>query len=97
MKLGRFLQTPLEDKTYIVDYSQWLGANEIIESFSITVGTVTTPPLNVTEQAVSTDGKSISFFVGGGVDGTTYEVQLVITTSLGQIKNDQIIYLVRAL
>lgn len=97
MKLGRFQQTPLEEKAYLVDYSQWLGSTETVVSVSVTIGTVTTPPLIVNQVATAPDGKSVSFYVSGGESGTTYEIQLIATTSIGQIKNDQIFYTVKTL
>lgn len=97
MKLGRFSQTPLENKTYIIDYSQWLGTGETIVSVTATVQQVTTPPFQITGLASSMDKLSVSFFASGGVDGTEYEVEFLMTSSTGQIKNDQVFYAVRAM
>lgn len=95
MKLGRFRQTPLENKIYVVDYSQWLGSGETLLTVNPTVTQTTTPPLLISGVATSPDGKSVSFFVSGGADNTTYEVEVLATTTAGQTKNDQIFYLVK--
>lgn len=95
MKLGRFFQTPTENKTYVIDYSQWLGTGETILSVSFGVEQATTPPLVISDQALSASLQAVSFFASGGVDGTTYEVEVTVETSTGQIKNDQVFYVVK--
>lgn len=97
MKLGKFTQTPTENKAYVIDYSQWLTSAEFVNSVTFAITQATTPPLVIGSQAISTDQTMVSFFVSGGVDRTDYEVEVTMTSSIGQIKNDQVFYVVRAL
>lgn len=95
MKLGKFQQTPLENKIYVIDYSQWLGSGETIQSMTTTIANVTDPPFVVDGEVISADKKSVSFFASGGLDGSKYEVEVIMATSSGEIKNDQIFYFVK--
>jgi len=93
MKLGKFTKTSAERKRYAVDYSQWLEAGETITSKVFAVAPA--GALQVDASAISTDGKSIVLFVYGGNSGVNYTVDVKATTSLGQTKEDVILFSVK--
>jgi hypothetical protein len=96
MKLGTFTKTPAERKRYSLDYTDWLDTGETISTatFSVTPTTGATP-LIVDASSIDPGGKQVVFFVNNGVDGTTYEVEALVTTSGGQTKEDQVNFLVK--
>lgn len=98
MKLGTYIKTPSERKRYSLDYTDWLETGETIvtRSFVVTPTTGATPLL-VDASAIDPSGKQVIFYVSAGIDGVTYEVEAFISTSDGQIKEDQINFLVKDL
>lgn len=96
MRLGNFSKTPAERKRYAIDYSEWLDTGETVtaRTFTVTPVNVTTPFL-VDASSINAAGTVLTFFVSGGANNTTYTVDVQITTSGGQIKEDTIIYTVR--
>ena len=90
MALGRIKKTATEVKRATLDYSRWLGTTETItlKSFSATPATSTL--LSVGASSIAADGKSVTFYVEGGVDDTTYDLIVQITTSDGQVKQDEL-------
>jgi hypothetical protein len=98
VKLGLFKKTPIERKRYSLDYTDWLDTGETIIAVTFTVTPTTgASPLEVDAYQISVDGKEISFFVDDGDDSVDYEISVVVTTSGGQIKEDEIGFVVREL
>ena len=95
MKLGRFSKTPAERKRYAVDYSQWLETGETVTTRQFTVTPATTPPMQVDASSITNSGLNVVFFVSSGQDAQQYKVELVSTTSLGQVKEDVIYFNVK--
>ncbi len=90
MALGRIKKTAAEVKRATVDYQRWLGTAETISARTFTISPTTSPALAVSSSAIAGDGKSLSFFVEGGLDDHTYTLIVQITTSDGQIKQDEL-------
>lgn len=90
MAVGRLKKTAVEVKRVTLDYSRWLGDTEIISAKSFTALPVTSPALLVATSAIASDGKSVAAYVEGGVDDTAYDLIVQITTSTGQIKQDDL-------
>lgn len=95
MKLGRFSKTPAERKRYAVDYSQWLETGETVTQRQFVVTPATTPPMEVDASSITNGGLNVVFFVSNGKDAQQYKVELVSTTSLGQVKEDVIYFNVK--
>jgi hypothetical protein len=95
MKLGRFTKTPAERKRYAIDYSQWLDSGETVVSKVFAVSP--TGALQVDASSISSDGKTVVFFVYGGNSGVTYTVDIKTTTSVGQTKEDVVYFAVKDL
>lgn len=92
--IGRFFHQPWEVKRYRVDYSKNLVSSEVLQTVEYVVDTTTSPPLAVSNSAVAPDGLSVTFFVGGGVDGQTYKVSVRVTTNAGQKFEDEIEFVI---
>lgn len=95
MKLARFTKGPTERKRYSIDYSDWLDTGETISAVTFTPSPLATGGLEVDAYTISTPATSVVFFANAGIDGTTYTLDVTITTSGGQIKEDQILFSVR--
>lgn len=96
MKLAKFVKSPAERKRYQIDYSEWLDTAETVQSIVFTVSPSTgTLPLVVDAYTIGSPATSVVFFANYGDDGIGYTVDVVMTTSGGQIKEDQILFSVR--
>jgi hypothetical protein len=95
MKLGRFTKQPAERKRYSIDYTDWLDTGETITLASFTVTPASAGALVIDAFSIPAAAKSVVFFANFGVSGTTYTVTVTITTSGGQIKEDEILFAVR--
>jgi len=96
MKLGKFIKSPVERKRYSIDYSAWLDSGEKVESITFSVSPSTSSNLVVDAYSIPSAGTSVTFFVNAGLDGRTYTIDVVMHTSGGQIKEDQILFSVRS-
>jgi hypothetical protein len=90
MAVGKIKKTVDEIKRVTVDYSRWLGTSETVVSVIFSITPVTSPALAIASNAIAGDGKSVSMFVDNGVDDNTYDILVQITTSDGQIKEDEV-------
>ena len=95
MRLGSFVKTPIERKRYAIDYSEWLDTGETLSTVVYTIPVVTTPPLVVDASSISSANTVAVFFTNGGLNGRQYTVEVVATTSGGQIKEDTVLFTVR--
>jgi hypothetical protein len=96
-----FNQSPSETKRYLLDYTLFLSVGEQVDSFEVTViqtgGPTTGPALVVTDLTLlpaNSAGLVLGavYYISGGNDGCVYEVQFLCTTSVGQILEDVIQY-----
>jgi hypothetical protein len=98
--LGKFFQTPTEKKQYTLDYSNWLQPGESISGAPTFVavppsGYVPVAPV-VFAATVNPPFNAIIVFISGGDDGISYKCLVTITTSSGQIKEDEFYLNVKA-
>lgn len=93
--LGKFFKTPAERKRYSVDYADWLDTDEEVSSAEFTV----TPSgeLEIDAYSISDSGGELIFFANAGEDQAEYVVTVKVTTSGGQVKEDQILFEVQSL
>lgn len=92
---ARFRQTPSEVRRYLIDYTLDLAAGETITSMATPVivpgnGVAVSPPLVINNVVIAPGALQVAFFASGGVDGGTYEVQFLATTSIAQVREDVI-------
>lgn len=84
-----FVKNTVEKKKYTFDYSGWLDAAETITSPATLVSPLTDSPLTISGAFV-TDGTKLSLFIAGGLTGTLYTLSIIVNTSVGQIKRDDV-------
>lgn len=96
MKLAKFVKSPAERKRYTIDYSEWLDTGETISSVVFAVTPTDASTLTVDSYQIATPATSLAFYVGLGLDGGAYTVNVKITSSGGQVKEDQIGFMVKS-
>jgi hypothetical protein len=95
MRLGSFIKTPIERKRYAIDYTDWLDTGETLATVTYSIPNVTTPPLVVDASSIDATNKIAVFFINGGLNNRQYTVEVVASTSGGQIKEDTVLFTVR--
>lgn len=93
--VARFLQSPAENKRYVLDQTLFLATGEAVVSVAIAITQIAglaSPPLVVNGLALLPPVNGLvlgaAFFVSGGIDQGQYEVQFLTTTTLGQVLED---------
>jgi hypothetical protein len=97
-KLAKYVKAVTERKRYQIDYADWLETGEGVTGVVFSVLTVTSPPLVVDNVQVLPTGLGVQYYISGGVDGTTYEVDATMTTNASpapQVRLDEILVTVR--
>jgi hypothetical protein len=95
MRLAKFIKRPGERKRYAIVYTEWLDTGETVAGVTFGVTPTNLGGLIVDASSISESGTEVIFFVNFGDEGTTYTVDVQITTSGGQIKQDQILFTIR--
>lgn len=95
MKLGTFTKTPVERKRYTLDYTDWLDTGETVTACVFTVTPSGGSALQIDAFQINVSGTQVVFFANFGVNGVSYTVDVVITTSGGQTKEDQVVFVVK--
>jgi len=88
--LGRYTQQPGEKRKRGIDYTRFLESGETLSTVTALVTPVTAPTLDVPSIVIGPDGKKFAYFIEGGLEPTTYLVEFTVTTSLGQILEDEV-------
>lgn len=95
---ARFSKTPSERKRYDVDYSQWLEEGEQITGATATIypvsASVDATPVYVDSIVILPGGTGLAFFANAGTAGRTYRLSLITQTTLSEIKEDGIVFVV---
>jgi|TARA_R100000322_G_scaffold83817_1_gene52311 hypothetical protein len=85
----RLLKQPAEVRKYAMDFSNVLSSSETIVSSGVYPQVASellnggSSDLTIYNEAI--DGNKIEFWVSGGTDGTSYRLEVSITTSAEQI------------
>lgn len=95
MILAKFIKRPDERKRYAIVYSDWLDTGETITGVTFEVTPATGSSLSVDASSISAEGNEVVFFANFGDDGTNYTLDVKITTSGGQIKQDQVLFSIK--
>lgn len=96
MALAKYVQSTSEVKRYQLDYTDWLDAGEQVAGTVFLPLPVTVPPLVVTNVMVLPSGLGVQYYISGGVDGTTYNISVTTTTTIGpQVKEDDVVVVIR--
>lgn len=96
MKLANFVKSPVERKRYTINYSDWLDTGETISTVTFTPSPTETSGLIVDAYTIATPATSVVFFANYGVAGHQYTLDVQITTSGGQTKEDTVLFSVRS-
>lgn len=83
--LNTFVKQPADYLDYDVEYEDFLSDGDSVASGTATVsaaGLTVDPPLVV--------GTTLKLWVAGGTVGTTYKVDVTMTTAQGRIKQDEL-------
>ena len=96
--LAQFTKAPDELKRYTLDYSQWLATSEVITAASfIITSSGNDAPADLAVDAYSFSAlTSLVFYLRYGIDQNDYDVVVQITTNQNQIKQDLLVYNIRA-
>lgn len=94
---ARFTQSPEEVKRYLLDYTLFLVAGESVTSIAANMTNLGTPPIGSPPLVVSNivlgpGGLQALYFISGGINGQSYEVTFLATTSVGQVLQDVVEY-----
>jgi hypothetical protein len=95
--LAKFKQSPNEKKRYVSDFSLDLDTGETITTVTPTVFPptgATTPALVCNGVAIAPAGTSFIYYVSGGQDGYTYEVQFLVATTLTKTLEGVVAYVI---
>lgn len=95
MKLANFIKSPLERKRYTIDYTDWLDTGETVQSITFAVTPATVSTLQIDAYTILPGDLQVSFFANYGDLNTVYTVEVLMTTSGGQIKEDEILFTIR--
>jgi len=92
------MPTYIKDPDAVLDYkfdwkpltnlsgnSDWLGSSEIISSYTITAA----PGLTIDSDSQTDTNTSVTVWLSGGTDGTTYELACKIVTSSSPSRTDE--------
>lgn len=93
MRIGKFRKGPEDRKRYVVDYADWLNEDELVTDI-VATGNVPADNFFVDGYIVDVGGKEVIFYVSGGASGVSYDVTLTIDTSLQQVKEDYVTFVV---
>lgn len=101
MALGKYTKTPDERKRYTIDYTDWLDEGEAVSTvtYEVTLANgdaATGSPVVIDEDSVDGDATGAIFFASEGEDGEQYKVVATMTTSGGQVREDAILFNVKA-
>lgn len=94
MILAKYTKQPSERKRYVLDYSDWLDSGETISTAVFSVDPV--GGLIVDASSIGTPATTVAYFVSSGTTAVQYTVTVTISTSGGQIKEDEVLYHVKA-
>jgi len=88
---GQISQQPNEVLRRIINYQRWLEVGEVIETIAIAITPVTSPVLVISNLIIDPDGTRIAYNTSGGLDGCGYTVEFTVTTSVGQVREDEVL------
>lgn len=86
--IATFEKQPADVLDYDIDYATWLPDNDAIDTATATV----TPAggMEVDLTLIIENNTRVKIWVSGGVSGTTYKVEITVTTEDGRVKQDEV-------
>jgi hypothetical protein len=90
MKLGTIRQQPVEVKDYTIDYTDWLLVQkDSITNVETSVRDAPDSALKVNSANYSSNG--VLLWISGGLDGSSYQLQVTITTTGGRVDQSELV------
>lgn len=81
MLVARIKQQSVESRRYDISYANRLRTSELLATVgAVVIAPTTVPPMAATPYK-SADNTTVNLYVEGGVDGTTYTLQVQVTTT----------------
>ena len=95
--LVKYVQAASEKKRYQINYVNWLDTGEFVVGVAFTVSPVDpVNPVVVDGIQVLPTGLGVQYYLSGGNDGKSYDINALLTTSIGPQKRlDEIVLAVR--
>jgi hypothetical protein len=91
MLVKTFRKQVLENRRIYIDYSCWLGEGEALTDFQVNVTPYTQDaPLVPNTAYPNPEHTKLVMFVAGGKVNTSYTLSLLVKTTSGQVKQDDI-------
>lgn len=91
--IATFEKQPADVLDYDIDYTTWLPDNDAIASAVAVVAPE--GGLTVDLTLVTENNTRVKIWVSGGVSGTTYKVEITVTTDDGRVKQDEVRFRVK--
>jgi hypothetical protein len=92
--LGKFTKTDVERKQYTIDYSSWLGDEEVLTGVQALINKIEGPdditPMFVEAVVLGTDLMTATLMVDDGTVDVVYVITLLASTTITQLKEDGI-------
>lgn len=85
MKLGTFQKQPRERRSYSITYEDALAPGDNLRKVEVLS---VTPADLIVDQVTLLDPR-VKLFADAGTDGTTYRIELLVTTEDGQTFEDE--------
>jgi len=92
---GRVHQQPNEDRRRLIDYTRWMEEGEFITNVAVSVDLSTDPAFVIDRIVIDPEGQKIAYFASGGVDGEDYTATFTVTTSVTQVREDEVAFGIR--
>lgn len=87
MLLGRLTKQPAERQNYYVRYSEYLQEGEVLMSVTGIIDVA--GELYMVGPTIMPNEQDVEFWLEGGVAGNSYNVEITVITSIGNIKQDE--------
>jgi len=91
--LGTFTQQPAEVLDYDINTDEWLSDDDEIISVTTAVDT----GLTVQGAVIFNAGRSVKLWITGGTSGSTYKVEVTMTTDDGRVKQAELRFRIKEL
>lgn len=88
--LEKFIKQPADNLDYDIEYADWIDDGDSLASAVVVVS-----PTGLTVQSPVLVGTKFKLWVSGGTAGVSYKVTVTSTTTLGRIKQDEILIRVK--
>ncbi len=90
--IGVYAQQPADRLDYDVDATEWLNDDDTLAEATVTVSPT---GLTVDGPLIFDSGRRAKVFASGGASGIKYKLDVTLTTTLGRVKQDEIIIRVK--